>query len=137
MPSVSADACETVRASLERAGALDRPRLVVPAGTMPEGVVRFEADGTTYHARVEVGLDGDLEVRGLYDNRRLARTGEGENRLGKWVEAAGLEAGRSALVDVVVDGEQYGLRAPGDHAVYDVVETPDDDLASIAEDLDG
>ena len=137
MPSVTSDGVETVRAAIERAGALDRPKLVVPEGTMPEGVVRVDADGTTYHAHVEVGLDGDLEVRGLYDNARLARTGEGENRLGEWVEAAGLEAGRSALVDVVVEGEQYGLRAPGDRAVYDVMETPDDSLASIAEDLDG
>ena len=137
MPSVSSDGVETVRASIANAGALDRPKLVVPDGTMPEGVVRVAAGDATYHARVEVGLDGDLELRGLYDNRRLARTGEGENRLAEWVEDAGLEAGRSALVDVVVDGEQSGLRAPGETAVYRVVETPDDDLASIAEDLDG
>jgi len=137
MPSVSSDGVETVRASIERAGALDRPKLLVPEGTMPEGVVRVDDAGATYHARVEVGLDGDLELRGLYDNARLARTGEGENRLGEWVAEAGLEAGRSALVDVVVDGEQYGLRAPGTSAVYDVMESPDDSLASIAEDVDG
>lgn len=137
MPSVSSDGCETVRASIERDGALDRPKLVVPEGAVPEGIVRVDAAETTYHAPVEVGLGGDVELRGLYDNARLARTGEGENHLAEWVESAGLEAGRSALVDVVLEGEQYGLRAPGDRAVYDVMDEPDDSLASIAEDLDG
>lgn len=137
MPSVSSDGVDTVRASIESAGALDRPKLVVPDGTMPEGVVRVEATDSSYHAYVEVGLGGDLEVRGLYDNPRLARTGEGENHLTDWVDSKGLEDGRSALVDVIVDGEQYGLRAPGERAVYRVVEGPDDALSSIAEDLDG
>lgn len=137
MPRVSSDDVETVRASIENAGALDRPKLVLPEGTISEGVVRVDADETTYHARVDRGLGGDLELRGLYGNARLARTGDGENDLETWVEAKDLEAGRSALVDVVVDGEQYGLRAPGERAVYQVVEAPDDSLASIAEDVDG
>ncbi|MFT4883898.1 MAG: hypothetical protein ACI8U4_001411 [Natronomonas sp.] len=137
MPSLSSDGVETVRASIEQAGALNRPRIVVPEGTMPEGVVRLEADDTTYHADVQVGLDGDVEVRGLYENSRLARERDGKNRLGEWVDEKDLEAGRSALVDIVVDGEQYGLRAPGEDAVYRVAETPDDSLASIAEDVDG
>lgn len=137
MSRVSSDAVETVRASIERAGALDRPRLVLPEGTMPEGLVRVDADETTYHAPVDRGLDGDLELRGLYGNARLARIGEGDNELADWVDSKGLEAGRTVLVDVVVDGEQYGLRAPGERAVYRAVESPDDSLASIAEDLDG
>jgi hypothetical protein len=137
MPRVSSDGLETVRASIEQSGALDRPKLVVPEGTMPEGSVRVVADETTYHAATEVGLGGDLEVRGLYDNARLARSREGENHLPAWVDAAGLAAGRSALLDVVVDGEQYGLRAPGESVVYRVTETPDESLASIAEDVDG
>ncbi|PSQ43749.1 hypothetical protein BRD14_02575 [Halobacteriales archaeon SW_5_68_122] len=137
MPSVSSDGVKTVRAEIVESGALDRPKLRVPDGTIPEGVVRVEADRTTYHAPVEVSLDGDLEVRGLYDNPRMARQRDGDNHLAEWVEAAGLEPGRTALVDVVVDGEQYGLRAPGEDAVYRVVEAADDDLASIAEDVDG
>lgn len=137
MSRVSSDGVETVRASIEQSGALNRPKLVLPEGTIPDGVVRVDADETTYHADVDVGLGGDLELRGLYENARLARTDEGENHLGGWVESKGLEAGRSVLVDVVVDGEQYGLRAPGERAVYRVVDQPDDSLASIAEDVDG
>lgn len=136
MPSVTSDGVETVRVAIEKAGALGRPKLVVPDGAMPEGVVRVDADSETYHARVEVGLGGELELRGLYDNARLAREGSGENRLPEWVDESGLTTGRSALLDVVVDGEQYGLRAPGQRAVYRVVESPDEGLASIAERLD-
>jgi hypothetical protein len=137
MPSVTSDGIETVRATIVESGSLDRPKVSVPDGTMPEGVVRVDADGATYHAPVAVGFDGDLEVRGLYDNARMARERDGENRLREWVDDQGLAPGRTVLVDVVVEGEQYGLRAPGDSAVYRVVESPDDDLASIAEDVDG
>jgi len=134
---VSSDGLETLRATIVESGALDRPKLAVPDGTMSEGVVRVEAGRTTYHAPVEIALDGDLELRGLYDNARLARERDGENHLTEWVDDHGLAAGRTVLVDVVVDGEQYGLRTPGGDAVYRVVGTPDDDLASIAEDVDG
>ena len=137
MPSVTSDGIETVRATIVESGSLDRPKVSVPDGTMPEGVVRVDTDGATYHAPVAVGFDGDLELRGLYDNARMARERDGENRLREWVDDQGLAPGRTVLVDVVVEGEQYGLRAPGDSAVYRVVESPDDDLASIAEDVDG
>jgi len=137
MPRVSSDGVETVRATIVESGALDRPKLELPDGTMPEGVVRIEASDTTYHAPVAASLDGDVELRGLYDNPRLARDRDGDNHLADWVDAAGLEAGRTVLVDVIVDGDQYGLRAPGTDAVYPVVERPDDDLTAIAEDLDG
>ena len=137
MPSVTSDGVETVRATIVESGSLDRPKVSVPDGTMPEGVVRVDADGATYHAPVAIDVDGDLELRGLYDNARMARVRDGENRLREWVDDQGLAPGRTVLVDVVVEGEQYGLRAPGDSAVYRVVESPDDDLASIAEDVDG
>ena len=137
MTSVTSDGVETVRATIVKSGSLDRPKVSVPDGTMPEGVVRVDADGATYHAPVAIDFDGDLELRGLYDNARMARERDGENRLREWVDDQGLAPGRTVLVDVVVEGEQYGLRAPGDSAVYRVVESPDDDLASIAEDVDG
>jgi hypothetical protein len=137
MPSVTSDGVETVRATIVESGSLDRPKVSVPDGTMPVGVVRVDADRATYHAPVAIDFDGDLEFRGLYDNARMARERDGENRLREWVDDQGLAPGRTVLVDVVVEGEQYGLRAPGDSAVYRVVESPDDDLASIAEDVDG
>lgn len=137
MPSVTSDGVETVRATIVESGALDRPKISIPDGTMSEGIVRVDADRTTYYAPVAVDFDGEFELRGLYDNARMARERDSENRLRGWVGDQGLESGRTVLVDVVVEDEQYGLRAPGDSAVYRVVETPDDDLASIAEDVDG
>ena len=137
MPSVTSDGVDTARAEIVESGALDRPKVRLPDGTAPEGVVRVDADGSTYHAPVTVSLDGDLELRGLYDNARMARERDGDNRLAAWVDENGLAPGRTVLVDVVVDGQQYGLRAPGEEAVYRVVDSPDNDLASIAEDLDG
>ena len=137
MPSVSSDGVETVHAEIVESGALDRPKVRLPDDTAPEGVVRVDVVGSTYHAPVAVALDGDLELRGLYDNARMARERDGDNRLAAWVDENGLAPGRTVLVDVVVDGQQYGLRAPGEDAVYRVVEAPDDDLASIAEDVDG
>ena len=137
MARLSSDGLETIHLTIVESGALDRLKLSVPDGAMPDGVVRVDVGRSTYHAPVEVGLDGNLELRGLYDNARMARERDGQNHLEDWVADNGLEAGRTVLLDVVVEGAQYGLRAPGEDAVYRVVERPDDDLAVIAEDVDG
>ena len=97
-------------------------------------MVRLVLGGRTRFARVDRGLDGGLEIRGAYDNRRLAREADGENRLVEWAEREGVDVGRSVLVDVVEAGELYGIRRPGTDAVYDLPETTrDDSLAAIAE----
>ena len=137
MARLSSDGLETIHLTIVESGALDRLKLGVPDGAMPDGVVRVDAGRSTYHAPVEVGLDGDLELRGLYDNARMARERDGQNHLDDWVADNGLDAGRTVLLDLVLEGAQYGLRAPGEDAVYRVVERPDDDLTAIAEDVDG
>jgi hypothetical protein len=127
---------ETIRATLARAGRTDRPKVALPDSfDVPEGSPRLVLDDHEYHARIELSLRDEPEIRGAYDNARLARTGEGENRLAEWVAENGLEFGRSVLVDVVLSGQLYGLRAPGDHAVYEVSER-DEGLASIAEEIE-
>jgi hypothetical protein len=128
----------TVRATLAAAGAVGRPRIDVPedaAEEFPVGdVVRLVLGGRTRYARVDRAFDGGLEIRGAYDNRRLAREADGENRLVEWVEREGPDVGRSVLVDVVEPGELYGARRPGASAVYELPETTrDDSLAAIAE----
>jgi len=129
---------ETVRAEAARAGRTDRLKLVLPDDErlFPETVARVVLDGDTRHARIERGLGGDRELRAVRDNPRLAREAEGPNRLPGWLDDAGLTAGRSVLVDVVDPGTLYGLRAPGERAVYTPVETPEDSLADIARDLE-
>ncbi|MFC4548841.1 MULTISPECIES: DUF7112 family protein [Halorussus] len=133
----------TVRATLVRSGALDRPKVELPAEhaeSFPtDDVVRVVADDTEYRATVEAPLTGDgREIRGLYDTPRLARNpGEGENRLAEWLEGTNLDFGQSVLVDVVEAGFKYGLREPGQRAVYEATEAPDSSLADIAKDIDG
>jgi len=134
------DAVETIRAGLERAGGLDRPKVVLPADradAVPAGeVVRLVLDGTTYHAQVREGFDGTPELPGAYGTPTLARDpGAGENHLPAWVADADVSLGGSVLLDVVTAGFKYGLRAPGERAVYEATPAPDDGLASIAEDL--
>ena len=138
--SVPSDVVDSVRATLERAGRTDRPKVVVPEDAhdrVPEGeVVRLSLDGAIRHATVELAIDDRLELRGAYDNARLARNSDGKNRLSEWVDANGLDFGRTVHLDVVAEGFFYGLRAPGERAVYHVPDRPDEGLAAIARDLE-
>ncbi|WP_257299918.1 hypothetical protein [Haloarchaeobius sp. FL176] len=139
---VSSDAVPTVRATLAKHGATGRLKLELPADETDrfpaEEVVRLVLDGDRYFARIESALTGDeLLIAGAFETPSAARNpGEGENHLTTWCEANGRGAGGSVLVDVVEDGFQYGLRAPGGRAVYDALEQPDGSLASIASDLE-
>jgi hypothetical protein len=134
--SVPSDAVESVRATVERAGRTDRPKITVPEAArnrIPEGEpVRLSLGGSVRHARVELAIDDSLEIRGAYDNPRLAREGDGPNRLVEWFEDAGLDFGRTVHLDVVDEGFFYGLRSPGERSVYRVPERPDEGLAELA-----
>jgi hypothetical protein len=128
---------ETHRAKLERAGRTSRPKLVLPDDVSAlDRPVRLVLDGTTYHATIEEAVDGTVEVRGAYDNARMAREREGENHLVAWAEGKGLDFGRSVHVDRV-DDDFYGVRAPGERAVYSPTDSPSESLSDIANDLDG
>jgi hypothetical protein len=132
------EAVTTYRATLTRSGGTRRPCLHLPGDVAidPGDLVRLVLDGTECHARVESDTRGTV-VRGAYDNRRLARTdGEGENRLVAWLRDTGLETGRSVDLDEVTPGYLYGVRVPGDRAVYRVTREPDDSLSAIAERLE-
>lgn len=133
-------AVRTVRARLARAGRTDRPRIALPddaTDAFPVGTIRLVLDGTTRHAPVERSMDGGLEIRRVVDNARQAREGDGENRLPAWAEDRDLAIGRSVLLDVVEEGDLYGLRAPGESATYPLTGGRDEGLASIARDLEG
>lgn len=135
---------ETVRATLARAGGTDRPTVEFPpALDRPEEVVRLSFDGRTHHALVERAVDDTLEIRGAYDTPGMAREASqpdggrvGPNRLVEWVERSDLSVGRSVLLDVVDPGAFYGLREPGESAVYEVPGTPDESLSNIAAEIE-
>jgi hypothetical protein len=127
---------ETVRVTLSRYGRT-RSRLPLPDDDrFPLTTVRLVLDGDTSHARIETGKDGP-EITGVYDNARLARERTGEDRLEEWRTESNIDYGRSVLVDIVESGFLYGVREPGERAVYEAVESPDEGLAAIARDLDG
>lgn len=133
---------ESVRAELVRAGRTDRPRVAIPADAadlFPEGdVVRMVVDGTERFTRVDARMREDgLELRGAHDTPEDARDpGSGSDHLADWQDARGVRFGGAVLVDVVEEGYRYGLRPPGERAVYDAGR-PDSSLADIASDLDG
>lgn len=129
----------TYRARLVRSGGTRRPCLRLPdeVGVEAGDLVRLVLDRREYHARVDEDATGRL-VRGAYDNRRLARTtGEGENRLVEWVEAAGRGPEAAVELDEVTAGSLYGVRVPGTRTTYEATEEPDESLASIARGLEG
>jgi len=146
MDRVRSDTLRTIDASLVGHGAIDRPAIELPAdvdtdtgGTVPvEAVVRIVLDGSTRHCRFDAH-SGSVRATGIFDTPDLVRSpGDGENRLREWVEAKGLSTGRTVHLDVIEAGFAYGLRAPGESVVYDAPsKSPDDSLASIAEQLDG
>lgn len=134
------DTITTVRATLARRGSTSRPAIELPderADAFPPGeVVRLVVDGSERHARIEE-YAGDRSIPGAYDAPSIARDpGSASNRLVEWADDAGLELGQSVLVDVVEEGYKYGVRKPGERVFYDATESPDDSLASIAEQLE-
>ncbi|VTT87961.1 hypothetical protein DM2_1295 [Halorubrum sp. DM2] len=155
MPRVPSDGedVSSIRVSLARSGGTRRPCVRLPADDALDGrvesgscdafgvsagdIVRIAIDREEYHARVASDSKGRF-LRGAFDNRRLARdAGEGTNRLAEWLDANEREPGESVVLDVVVPGELYGLRIPGERTVYDANRGPRSSLADIARDVDG
>jgi hypothetical protein len=147
------DSVASVRVDVVRSGGTRRPCLRLPdddaldrrlesgdagaLGVNDGDVIRLLFDRETRYARVDADSQGRL-LRGAFDNRRLARSpGEGENRLLGWLREHDRAAGDTVLLDVVVSGDAYGLRLPGDRSVYDADAGPRGSLADIARDLDG
>jgi hypothetical protein len=155
MPRVPSDdeGVASIRVSLARSGGTRRPCVRIPEDddldgrvesgtceslTMTAGdVIRVVIDREERYAPVTADGSGRI-LRGAFDNRRLAReAGGGENRLVAWLDANDREPGDSVVLDVIVPGELYGLRIPGERVVYDATRGPPSSLADIARDLDG
>lgn len=133
------DTISNHRVHLERVGRTERLRVPVP-DSLDVGagdVVRLSLEGTEYHAQVGSAMSGGLDVRGAFDNPRLARTdGEGTDHLQAWFDDVGLADGDPLLLDTVTPGFQFGLRRPGQRVVYKARDPPDSSLADIARDVE-
>lgn len=111
-------------------------RIPASAPVSPGEVVRLILNESTYHTRPARPINGDgTEIRGAFPTPDEARDGDSSrDSLPDWLSQRDLEAGRTVHVDVIVEGFRYGLRAPGERAVYDAGR-PDQSLQDIAEDL--
>lgn len=138
MDRISSDnpAVETIRARVARHGGT-RKRIDLPEGSLPaEEVVRLVIDGTTYHATVESGFADGPHLSGAYETPDGAREGVGTDHLGEWLDRTGRPIDGSVLVDVVEPDFAYGLREPGEEAVYEAIEKPKESLADIARSIE-
>lgn len=131
------DAVASHRVHLERVGRSNRLRVPVPEPLDPEPgtVVRLSLGGEACHARVTETLDGAPTIAAARDNARLARAGEGPDRLAEWTAGHDLSPGDPVLIDVLTEGHAYGLRRPGERVVYTAPDAPDESLSRIARDL--
>jgi len=80
--------------------------------------------------------DGSSAARSTTDGGSR-EPGEGANRLAEWLDENDREPGDVIVLDVVVPGELYGLRIPGERTVYEANRGPRSSLSDIARDLDG
>lgn len=130
----------TIDGTLGRYGGTHRPEVRLPdVDALPrDEIARLVLDGVEYRARIVVDDDGSRRIRGAYETPRLARDpGSATNHLEQWFEDRSLDFGRTVHLDVIDSGHAYGLRAPGESAVYEATTSPDRSLADIAENLDG
>lgn len=135
------DAVGTHRATVERVGRTDRRKVVIPeaaADAVPtDEVVQVVFDGDTYHVLTETDLDGVPVFKSAYRTPTLARNpDDGENHLADWVAETGVAVGDSVLLDIITEGYKFGLREPGERAVYEATEPPSDSLSAIARDIE-
>lgn len=129
---------ETVEATVKRQGGTTRPEIQVNEELDVDtgDLVRVVLDGSEYRVPIEHASDGKPVFRHANSSPRLARNPQGaENALVDWVEKRELSFGRTVSVDIVEPGFKYGLRSPGESAVYSGGK-PTDSLAGIAKNLD-
>ena len=112
-----------------------RCRLDVPPHVIPvDEVVRVIVDEQTCFATAEAmpGRDSHA-VNGTYESPSAARDpGGGVDRLSAWLRREDIAEGSSVLLDVIEPGVAYGIRQPGERAVYAAVEPTSSSLQDIA-----
>ncbi len=140
---LTSEAADSHRATLVRSGGGLGVAVPEPTRLTASDEFRLTIDGTDRHARVGTRAAGPV-VRGAYDTRGDLRrlddrstTVDLTNRLRLWLDTLDRDPGDSVLLDVVDPGHHYGLRAPGDRAVYVLRSRRDDSLSDIADSLDG
>lgn len=124
--------------TLGSVGSTNRPQLVLPAELCCERgeFVRLVTDEDRAHAEVVSTLDGSQTIRAAYPDRATARSGDGPDLFGRWLDDHDVGPGDTVVVDVLTEGYAYGLREPGERIIYEPPRRPDSSLADIAESLE-
>lgn len=125
---------ETVPATVARDGPTRRPMVTFSADLElePGDLMRLDLDGTEYRAPIEKAGEDALGLRLAARSPTQARNpGDGDNALLEWLEERTVDVGQTLHLDVVEPGFRYGLRMPGEKAVYQSGR-PDQSLAAIA-----
>ena len=104
---------------------------------LAETVLRVVVDGTELFTQLQTGADGRWLLTGLYDRPATARAPDGQSPvLTQWLADRDLDRGRTAYLDVIERDVKYGLRGPGEEAVYDAPDSSTAGLMDIARELD-
>lgn len=131
-------AVDTHRVRVARYGGRRR-RLAIPAEIVPtDEAVRFVLDGETRYGVVRSAPGRDDEtLAGVYATPDAARDpGDATDHLAAWLDAHDVSTGESVLLDVIEPEEAYGLRPPGERAIYEAVDPPASSLQDIARGLE-
>jgi hypothetical protein len=142
-----APAVDSHSAHLVRSGGTSQPAVAVPDATALSGgeEIALVLDGQCRHARVGAGADGPV-IRAAYDTPGDHAVVAGEdssvgastvtNRLVEWCRRVDRERGDAVELDEIDPGYHYGLRVPGERAVYELRDRPNESLRDIARGLD-
>lgn len=102
-----------------------------------ETVVRIIADETEWFTQPIREQGQRWVISGLYTQPGAAREyDQTETKLADWLEKRDLSPGRTVFVDVIDEGVKYGLRGPGEDAVYQVPDQSAAGLVDIAREID-
>ncbi len=96
--------------------------------------IRLVLGGDSRFAPVEID-SRSLLIRGAFDDRQLARSREGKNRLHEWFATREVNRGATVEFDEVSQGQVYGLREPGERILYEIPRRADESLRNIAESI--
>lgn len=131
-----APAVSTYRARVTRYGGTRVRCIRVHEQMALEGgrTIRLVLGGDSRFAPVEVD-SRSLLIRGAFDDRQLARSREGENRLQGWFATREVTRGGTVEFDEVSPGQVYGLREPGERVLYEIPRRADESLRDIAESI--
>lgn len=115
-----------------------RDAIAVPVSCpLSTTVLRVTADGTEWFMQPQTDVKDRWLLTGLYDRPEAARTPDEQSPvLAEWLTERELTRGRTVFLDVIVDELKYGLRGPGEEAVYEAPDTTAAGLQNIARKVD-